>query len=224
MIWKTLDVIPTLKSSQDVLVVYGTSRTSDIALSSSVLTRDEIAIGNRIKSISERNTWLSCHVALRTMLGSYLKSEPAEIELKKNRFGRLYLSTSDLYFNVSHTNSSWLLGFCIGGKIGADIEKLSGTEDLASLVEYAFSPVEADYCKNGGLPDRFLEIWTLKEAFLKATGVGLIDNLGSVNVSGFEKNDILLRKFNKKIFSCPNGETASIVYRNNRTVNLLCLG
>jgi phosphopantetheinyl transferase len=218
MIWETCEEIPKINSIQDLLVVYGTNRPKDSLLSNSILTKDEIAFGNRIRDINQRNTWISCHVTLRIMLGTFLKSDPAGVELKKNRFGRLYLAKSDLYFNLSHTNSSWLMGFSFGGKIGVDLENLTGNEDLASLVAYAFSSVETNYCQNGDLADRFLEIWTLKEAFLKAAGVGLVDNLAKINVIGYEGNDLDLRKFNQKTFICPNGETASIVYRNNKTL------
>ncbi len=223
MIWETCQDMPKITSGQNILVVYGTNKHSDSSIANSILTREEIEYCNRIRSVNQRTTWISCHVNLRMMLGNFLESNPAEVEFKKNRYGRLYLPKSNLYFNVSHTDSSWLLGFSFGGKIGVDLEKLAGNEDLTSLIAYAFSSIEADYCNGGNLQERFLEIWTLKEAFLKAAGVGLVDNLGLINVCGYPENDICDKQFEQKTFICPYGETASIVYRNKRTIDHVCL-
>lgn len=223
MIWEKTVEFPDISSNQGLLVVYGTTLPSDLLLKNKILTKDELYFANRIKSNGQKNTWISCRVTLRLMLGIYFHLNPTEIELKKNHFGRLFIANSNLFFNLSHTDSSFLLGFNIGEKIGVDLEKLSGQEDLASLIDYAFSPEETEYCLDGELSARFLEIWTLKEAYLKAAGVGLVDNLSSVNVYGYVNNHINQKQFCLKTFICPNGETASLVYRNDQPINYIWL-
>jgi 4'-phosphopantetheinyl transferase len=153
------------------------------------------------------------------MLANLLGLDPAHVEIRKNRFGRPFLTNSPLFFSLSHTNSSYLLGFSSTRKIGVDIEKLIGEADLDELIEYAFSEEEADFCKNGSLHDRFLEIWTLKEAFLKATGAGLVNELKSVNVAGTVNNHLASLKFQQRTFGCPGGETGSLVCRNSEFVS-----
>ena len=223
MIWETSVELPHIASNQNLLVVYGTTRPSDLLLLNKILTKDELTYANRIKSNGQKNTWISCRTTLRLMLGSYFHINPIEIELKKNRFGRLFVANSNLFFNISHTDNSFLLGFNVGGKIGIDLEKLSGKEDLTSLIDYAFSSEEAGYCIESELHVRFLKIWTLKEAALKAAGVGLVDNLRSINVYGYVNNHINQKKFFQKTFICPNGETASLVYRNDQPINYIWL-
>jgi len=218
MIWERAFEIPKISFDQRTLVVYGDHKPADLQEMFSVLTPEEIAYAKRIRSSIQRNTWISCHVSLRIMLAKMLGLNPASIEISKNRFGRPFLPNSTLFFSLSHTNSSYLLGFSSTGKIGIDIEELSGKEDLDELIEYAFSKEEADFCKNGNLHDRFLETWTLKEAFLKATGVGLVDELKMVNVTGKSNNHSALLKFQQNTFSCPGGETGSIVYRGTDPV------
>jgi len=120
-------------------------------------------------------------------------------------------------------NGAFLLGFCFGGRIGVDIEMLNGSEDLPSMVNYAFSDDEALSCRYGENQGRFAEIWTLKEAFLKAVGVGLVDRLTSVTVSVNVRNDILRHQLNQKTFSCPHGETGSLVYRKNNSLKYIWL-
>jgi len=218
MIWEKSVEIQQMTLDHNILAVYGTGKQQDYKLLPTLLTEDEMAYANRLRSERQKNTWISCHVKLRQILGIYFNMNPIEIELKKNRFGRPYVASSNLFFNLSHTVSSFLIGFSVGGKIGVDLDKLSGREDLPSLMDYAFSSAETDYCLNGELSEHFLKIWTLKEAFLKAAGVGLVDHLKSVNVCGNFENNIYAKNFLQKTMICPNGETASIVHQNNQSI------
>ena len=214
MIWEPATEMPSISTSSKILLVYGVHKTGDLLTMSTVLSKEELDKARKLKVEIQRNTWISCHVALRRILGDYLGISPIEVEFKKNQFGKLFLEKSNLFFNLSHTNTSFLIGFDNEAKIGVDLEYLSGNEDLPSLIDYAFSKEEEEYCFRENLPEHFLEIWTLKEAFLKATGVGLINDLKSINVIGNSKNEIFEKGFNKSTFICPNGETASLVFRN----------
>jgi 4'-phosphopantetheinyl transferase len=149
--------------------------------------------------------------------------DPKTIEFQIGKFGKLHIKNCHLFFNVSHSNNSFLLGFNHFGRIGIDIEKLSGREELPSLINYAFSEEEADYCNKGILPERFTEIWTLKEAFLKAVGVGLVDELPAIRVKGSNDNYINRLILNQKSFLCPNGETGSIVYKKKQSIKSIWL-
>ena len=223
MIWKKATEIPVLSSKPHLLVVYGTRPPAGSTILSPVLTKEEWAHANRIKSSGQKDTWISCRTVLKSMLASYLNLPPTKIELKKNSFGKPYLAHSNLFFNVSHTEDSFLLGFSIGGEIGIDLERLSGDEDLTSLIDYAFSPTETNYYFQSGLSKHFLEIWTLKEAYLKAIGIGLVGELKSINVSGDINNDISQKKFHRTTFTCPRGEIASLVYPNDQLIKYIWL-
>jgi len=215
--------VPKIASNQKILILYGTGKQYELGQSLENLTEAEKGYGNRIKNLDQRNTWFSCHVTLNQILGNWFGKNPSEIELNKNNFGRLYIPSSNLYFNLSHTDSSFLLGFSFGGKIGVDLEYLSGREDLPSLIEYAFSPRETEFCQHGSSSENFLKIWTLKEAYLKAVGVGLVDQPKLINVHGLVDNDIVIKQFNQQTFTCPNGETASIIYRNEKHIDYIWL-
>jgi 4'-phosphopantetheinyl transferase len=218
MVWERVSKITKISSDHKTMVIYGDHKPGDLQVMFTVLTPDEIACANRIRSPIHRKTWISSHVTLRTMLANLLGLKPTDVVISKNRFGRPYLANSSLFFNLSHTNNSYLLGFSTAGKIGIDIEELSGEENLNELMDYAFSKEEVDICKNGNSHDRFLETWTLKEALLKAAGVGLVDELKSVNVVGKDNNYLDLLKFQRNTFSCPAGETGSIVFRGTDPV------
>ena len=220
MYWERIAQIPKISVNPDVLIVYGTSRTDDLESMSRILTPEELQNAGKLRHENQRNTWISCHITLRLLLGEFLNLDPRNIVFTKNRFGRPYIQDSNLFFNISHTNSAFLLGFNTGFKIGVDIENLLGHEDLPALIDYAFSEAEADYCLNGGdTPTRFLELWTLKEAFLKYSGIGLTDYLKQINICGSESNELISNNLNYNTLICPNNETCSIVFPNNQSLN-----
>lgn len=222
MIWETSDDILAFDRNK-LLIVYGNGKQTDPVLYTKWLTTEEIDRAGRIRSEGERNNWIACHVTLRQILAKWLGLKPGAVEFRRNNFGKMFVANSNLYFNLSHTTSSFILGFNMDGKIGVDLEYLSGHEDLPLLIEYAFSQQETNLCMNGNITEIFLKIWTLKEAYLKAAGVGLVDQLKSFNVIGITDNDILLKQFSQSTFVCPNGETASVVYRNDKTIEYIWL-
>jgi len=224
MKWVKSVKIPDLsKERESLVIIYATDYQSNLLDLKKILLPQELAYTDRLRNEDQKRTWLSCRATLRLILGAYLNKKPFEVELRIGRFGKLYLPESNLYFNVSHSNDAFLLGFSFGGRIGIDIELLNGSEDLPSMVKYAFSEIEAQYCQYGENPVRFTEIWTSKEALLKAAGVGMVDCLSSITVSENVTNDISRYKLKQKSFLCPNKETGSIVYRGNKIVKFLYL-
>jgi len=218
---KSENIAEIIRVKDCLLVLYGTSACANTLPVIEILSPDEIRYSERLKNDRQKGTWLSCRSTLRQIMGSVLNLNPAEIEFKKGRFGKLYVAGSNLFFNVSHSRSAFLIGFNSDGRIGIDIELLNGSEDLPLLVSYAFSAVESNYCQNGANLVRFVETWTLKEAFLKATGVGLLDQLSGITVLGGPKNEITQHHLNHKSFVCPNGEFGSIVYRNKKKIRFI---
>ena len=215
MNWEKSGSIGEITRSSHLLIVYGTNSLADNLPLAEILTPEELNYSERLRGPGQKNTWLSCRATLRLVLASYITIHPQKIELRKGRFGKLHITDSNIFFSVSHSNYAFLLGFNLLGRIGVDIEKLSGREDIPSLIQYAFSDEEAGYCNTGDLAERFTEVWTMKEAFLKAVGVGLVDQLPSISVIGPVRNYISRFKLNQESFLCPNGETGSIVYRGN---------
>lgn len=82
-----------------------------------------------------------------------------------------------LTFNRSHTNG--LVACAVGHEvdIGVDVEEVGRVDDELALAERFFSRNEAAAlaaCDRAVRSTRFTEVWTLKEAFIKATGEGLL--------------------------------------------------
>lgn len=89
--------------------------------------------------------------------------------------------------SLSHTRGGVAVGFCRNGQIGVDIEPRRRHE-FAERSRLFCSPLEsrrADQAAHAGMVDYFARLWTLKEAVLKAAGLGLSYDPRDVKVDPF---------------------------------------
>ena len=89
-------------------------------------------------------------------------------------------------FNVSHSSNMALIAVGSAHRLGVDIEEIRGDVDTTALAERFFSLRERAGLQ--ALPDHlrvsgFFAGWTRKEAFLKATGDGLMFPLAEFSVT-----------------------------------------
>lgn len=97
------------------------------------------------------------------------------VQLAEGENGKPYLlDYPDIYFNISHSEQKVLVVFS-DVEIGCDIEYLASMKDLG-VAERFFCQSEYAYLleqEKGEQAAAFYRLWTLKESFLKATGLGL---------------------------------------------------
>lgn len=112
-----------------------------------------------------------------------LKIDNNDIEFEKNKYGKPYLKNHDnYYFNISHSGD-WVVCAIDDEEIGIDVEKIKDI-DLAIAQRY-FSPKE--YANLQEQPESnkysyFFDLWSLKESYIKAAGMGLSLSLSSFSV------------------------------------------
>ena len=83
----------------------------------------------------------------------------------------------EIFFNISH--SSNYVVCAIGDKpVGIDIE--GGRKGRQNLARRFFDRAESDWIEEAESDERFFRIWTLKEAYGKATGRGVLDILDKI--------------------------------------------
>ena len=111
---------------------------------------------------------------------------PAQWQFQASAEGRPSLASAfdrtGLHFNLAHTEGLVAMAVCRHARVGIDVEKM-GRAPLAVAERY-FSAVEAEQLR--ALPAdaqarRFVRLWTLKEAYLKAIGTGLAGGLGRMS-------------------------------------------
>jgi 4'-phosphopantetheinyl transferase len=80
-----------------------------------------------------------------------------------------------LFFSLARTSGLAVGLFAGDDGVGVDVELASPIE-VADIAEHLFSPEERaalERLEDGARLSRFYEMWTLREAYLKARGIGL---------------------------------------------------
>ena len=138
----------------------------------------------------DRKSFVVRRSVMRAVLGSYLRMAAADVPLVYEEWGkpRILASNGDppLHFNFSHSRG---LALCAVGRfaaLGVDVEKLRPMPEMAEIGATFCSPQENALIKGASDDQRlevFFDVWTRKEAYLKATGQGLASSLAQIDCS-----------------------------------------
>jgi 4'-phosphopantetheinyl transferase len=153
----------------------------DLALLESFLSDDEKNRAGRFHFPHHRTRFIAAHGCLRSILGSYLDMAPDAIKLLNGPKGKPFLEKTgqdtDLHFSLSHSNDAAFIGIALDRRIGVDIEHIRPLANMESIAGRYFSENELLEIQNAPENVRaqvFFQYWTMKEAYLKATGTGLL--------------------------------------------------
>jgi len=137
-----------------------------------------------------RDRFIAARGLLRSLLGHYLQIVPSKIEFDYGPNGKPLLpgafAKEQLHFNLTHSEDLALIAVARGEPVGVDVERIRTLSDADELVSRFFSVREnASFQKlpESQRPAAFFNLWTRKEAWLKATGEGIGHLLNRVEVS-----------------------------------------
>mgnify|MGYP006283857879 FL=1 len=146
-----------------------------------VLNAEEQKRANRFVKREHQTRFIAGRGILRSLLGQFLNVPPEQIEFDYLPQGKPILgakhSVSNLQFNVSHSHDLALYAISTEDKqVGIDLEWLRPFPQVLSLARRFLT--ELEFADLVSLPPsqqerRFFQLWTAKEAYLKATGEGL---------------------------------------------------
>lgn len=161
-----------------------------------LLSTDEVERCNRFVFQHDRQKFIAARGQLRQILARYVEIKPELLQFGYATHGKPYLPAriNDIHFNLSH--SSFLAAIAVSRvkEVGIDIEEIRPIkEDIAKRF---FSEAENEGL--GRLPpdDRlrgFYNVWTRKEALIKALGSGLSTPLDSFDVSVDDREEVRVR-------------------------------
>lgn len=116
-----------------------------------------------------RNQRIIAAALCRDVLAAESGLPRAQIRILRTPAGKPFCPAPALHFNLSHSGE--LVGMAVSSReIGLDLERLRPVRlDAAKRIA---APAELSYI--GEDPIRFLQIWTLKEAYFKCIGTGLM--------------------------------------------------
>jgi 4'-phosphopantetheinyl transferase len=135
----------------------------------------------------DRDRWMFAlgREMARTLVGSALGVPPDAWIWREGPHGRPEIAAplSGLHFNLSHSAGLVVCALSRDRAVGVDVEDLTRRAPDPAIVTRYCSPAEAeDVCAQAdGWRDRFLTYWTLKEAYLKARGLGISVHLSDIS-------------------------------------------
>lgn len=176
-----------------------------------MLSDEETAAYHRFLFDRDRYLYLTAHVLLRTALSNVTSLNPADWLIHRNGYGKPFIVNSGyewLNFNLSHTHGLAVCAIVHSCETGIDVERFERIEDPTGICEGFFTKKERDYilCDNTSEKQkRFIRMWTLKEAYIKAVGKGLSIPLDSFSVFITNENKASMQiepGFNHTNFVC----------------------
>ena len=160
----------------------------EVASACAVLSPEEKVRQWQLHFPEDRRDFASAHALLRQSLSLYSDINPEDWRFKVAANGKpAILRTGNqtqkpFRFSLSHTRG--LVACAIGTQLdmGIDVERLDRMVDIDSIAPLCLSSSERDALMRCPAPERqirFIELWVLKEALVKARGTGLSGLKGS---------------------------------------------
>jgi 4'-phosphopantetheinyl transferase len=152
------------------------------------LCEEELVRADRFRFPHLRRRFVAGRGALRTILADYLSIEPRRVMLSYSAHGKPSLANApvNIEFNVSHSDDLLVIALCLNQPIGVDIEKEEPQFPVMQIAARFFCQSEqrALAALEGERRLRaFFQIWTAKEALLKANSLGFSVDPSKVEVA-----------------------------------------
>lgn len=161
----------------------------DLAPARGSFSPDELARAERMATPNLRRRFLARRWMARALLARETGQSPGELVLERRceRCGELHpvsplgAGSSSVWWSAS--SSADLAAVAISdSRVGLDVEQRQERPRWEQIASRFYS--EAECRAVAGSAARFLEFWTLKEAYLKAIGLGLPGGLDSLECTG----------------------------------------
>jgi len=153
---------------------------------SSALSDDECVRAMSFRFDADRWAFAAAHAGLRRLLGPMLGCAPRALRFRAGVNGKPCVDDNGrdaaVQFNISHTRGCVSVAVARRA-VGIDVERRRELPDLMAVARTAFA---SEACASlaarpewGARTALFYRYWTLGEAFIKATGEGIAQDLKS---------------------------------------------
>lgn len=143
-----------------------------------LLDQEERTAVARLKFAADRQLQLGAHALLRVALAAAGPLAAADWRFARTPGGKPALAPRQQgpHFNITHTRGLAACALAWGSELGVDAEHERGGDAPFELCPTVFTPRERSWLAE--LPEKargsaFFGLWTLKEAYMKAVGLGL---------------------------------------------------
>jgi len=175
----------------DVVTIWYQSTESlgpdDLAAMDALLSEEEQVRAARFVFDRDRRDFTAAHALLRRALSHEGATDPRAWRFDVGSHGKPSVvegqaGSPPLAFNVSHTHGLVACAVARGTNLGVDVERTGRVVSASAIWSRYFAPSEVAMLNaiGEGLSARpFIELWTLKESYIKAIGTGLAHGLSS---------------------------------------------
>lgn len=141
-----------------------------------LLSEDEVARSEKMLHVENKKLFVRSRCALRIILSKCLSLNPIDLSFQygeKGKPGLLTPSEIELEFNLSHSLDIALIAVASGRQIGIDISHTNRSTNWQGIAKRSFTENEIAYlAPPEDSQHRFHRIWSQKEAYTKALGLG----------------------------------------------------
>jgi len=156
-----------------------------------VLSEEERRRRDLFAFAEDRRDFTAAHALLRTRLEGHATLPAAAWQFRRGTHGKPHVVEEQagwppLHVNLSHTRGLVACVIARGIDVGVDVERLGRIVEARALANRFFSVTEVaalNGAPSGDFDVRFLELWTLKEAYVKGEGRGLAQPFHSFGFS-----------------------------------------
>lgn len=154
-----------------------------------LLSPEERATLGRLPRQGDRRQRCVAWGIRRAILAHRLECDPRDLVFLRSpgTAPEIARPATTLRFSLSHSGRAMVLAVCDGARVGADIEQCRTRADVAQLARRFFLAAESSEIEAlaaEAARERFFQIWTRKEALLKALGGGVPSRLREVSAGG----------------------------------------
>ncbi|GAB4025291.1 4'-phosphopantetheinyl transferase family protein [Spirosoma gilvum] len=145
------------------------------------LESHEIIRAQRFRQADDRHRFVYGRRIIRRLLGAYVGLPPADVTLTIGTNRKPVLAHSaDWHFNMSHSGN-WILVAVGRELVGVDLEKVVSSFVFQDIIAQSFSQPEQQFIGKSHNPgETFYQLWTRKEALVKATAKGVDEDFARV--------------------------------------------
>ena len=179
-----LGTVNTSAGAADVWYAWVGDHARDVdRFSRDYLSSDEAARGRQYRSRDAAERYVVTRSLVRIVLSERLGIPGREIRVNRTDTGKPVVA-GGIHFNVSHSADLILLALSDERPVGVDVERKRDVVRVNALIARWLTDAErnelAQLTKRGASSsDAFLRVWSLKEARLKALGVGISGAAGA---------------------------------------------
>ena len=178
-----------------------------LSLTAGWLSKQDQRRAVRFQFLEHKKQLLMGRYLTRTVLSWYSGFSAGDWRFENNEYGKPFIASDllkgmaePLFFNLSHSKNKLVLAIARHELLGVDIEYGLKIRRVEKLAKRYFSNSEIDdfgVLATDQMQKKFYDLWSLKEAYIKACGMGLAIPLDHFSFSFQSKNGIEI-KFDKE--------------------------